>query len=154
MVKNNNFFHTIARFLFPEPPVSNRVSLFLLVARVIFGVLLMTHGIQKASHFTTLQSGFYDPLRVGSTVSLSLAIFAEIACSLGFILGAFYRLALIPMMFTMLVAFFSFHREDPFAAKELPFVYFCIFLLMFLAGPGKYALDYFITKQISRSNNV
>ncbi len=95
----------VLRFLFPLQPLDKRFSIFLLVFRILFGVLLMIHGIQKLTHFTTLQSGFPDPLGVGDTASLCLAIFGEVACSLGFILGAFYRLALIPMMFTLIMAF-------------------------------------------------
>ena len=88
------------------------------------------------------------PLGIGSSASLSLAIFGEVICSLGFIVGAFYRLALIPMIFTMCIAFFVIHGADPFAVKELALVYLAIFVLMYIAGPGNYSVDRLIAKKI------
>ena len=37
----------IYKFLFPSNPNSTGASLFLLILRVFFGLLLMNHGIQK-----------------------------------------------------------------------------------------------------------
>ena len=85
---------------------------------MIFGGLLFSHGIAKWSNFDTMSTMFPDPLGIGSSASLSLAIFGEVICSLGFIVGAFYRLALIPMIFTMCIAFFVIHGADPFAVKD------------------------------------
>ncbi|MDH6313398.1 putative oxidoreductase [Parabacteroides sp. PFB2-10] len=140
---------TILRFLFPLKPDNKEYSLFLLVFRILFGVLLMTHGIQKWMNFSELSQVFPDPLGVGSPVSLGLAIFGEVACSIAFILGAFYRLAVIPMLFTMMIAFFVIHGGDPFAAKELAFVYMIVYVILFMAGPGRYALDRVIAKAVA-----
>lgn len=140
---------TLLRFLFPLKPDNNAYSLFLLSFRILFGVLLMTHGIQKWMNFAELSQVFPDPIGVGGPVSLGLAIFGEVACSVAFIFGAFYRLAVIPMIFTMGVAFFVVHGSDPFAVKELAFVYMIVYILMFLAGPGKYAFDRILAKAIN-----
>lgn len=102
----------------------------------------------KWSNFDTMSTMFPDPLGIGSSASLSLAIFGEVICSLGFIVGAFYRLALIPMIFTMCIAFFVIHGADPFAVKELALVYLAIFVLMYIAGPGNYSVDRLIAKKI------
>ncbi len=132
---------TILRFLFPNKPDGQGFSLFLLSFRILFGGLFLTHGVQKWMNYSELSQSFPDPLGVGSQISLGLAIFGEVACSLGFIFGAFYRLALIPMIFTMGMAFFVIHGGDPFAARELAFAYMLVFIIMFIAGPGKYTLD-------------
>lgn len=84
---------------------------------MLFGVLLLSHGIAKVNDFAALSEVFPDPLGLGSRISLTLAIFGELFCSVGFIVGAFYRLALIPMIFTMCVALFVVHGDDPFAVK-------------------------------------
>ncbi|MCD8264263.1 MAG: DoxX family protein [Tannerellaceae bacterium] len=136
----NSFF----RFLFPMHPSGTRASLFLLACRIFFGLLLVSHGIQKLQAYAELSNTFPDPLGVGSKFSLTLAIMAELVCSLGFIFGALYRLCLIPMAFTMTVACFVIHATDPFSEKELPFVYLSVFILLFIAGPGKFAIDRFI----------
>lgn len=110
--------YAILRFLFPDKPYTAGNSWLLLAARIIFGGLLMSHGIAKWQNFDALSASFPDPLGVGGGVSLALAIFGEVICSAGFIAGLFYRLALIPMIFTMCVAFFAVHGGDPFAARE------------------------------------
>ena len=81
-------------------------------------------------------------------MSLSLAIFGEVVCSVGFILGLLYRLALIPMMFTMATALFVIHAGDTFAVKELAFTFLCVFIIMWIAGPGKYSADYLISRRL------
>jgi len=132
------------RFLFPMKSNNSVISAIMLITRVVFGVLLMSHGIQKWSHFNELSAMFPDPLGVGSSLSLMLAIFGELVCSMAFIVGFLYRLAMIPMIFTMLMAFFVIHANDPFAVKELAFIYLIVFVLMYIAGPGKISVDHWI----------
>ena len=140
----------ILNFLFPGEPRDSRSSWLLLAARVVFGLLLMSHGIAKWQNFDALSAAFPDPLGVGSGVSLALAIFSEVVCSVGFIAGLFYRLALIPMIFTMCVAFFAVHGGDPFAARELALAYLSVYVLMYAAGPGLYAADTLIARRLPK----
>lgn len=142
----------IIKFLFPTKQPSTNVSLLLLAARIIFGVLFMIHGLQKWSNFQELSAVFPDPLGVGSQASLILAIFGELACSVAFIFGILYRLSVIPMIFTMGVAFFVVHGADAFSVRELAFVYMAIFILMYIAGPGKFSVDGFIGKRIHKKS--
>lgn len=128
--------NAILRFLFPAAPSGAGASWLLLAARIVFGTLLMTHGIAKWHDFDSLSASFPDPLGVGSPVSLSLAIFGEVVCSLGFITGTLYRLALLPMIFTMCIAFFSVHSGDPFAVREMAMLYLAAFVLLWFAGPA------------------
>ena len=139
----------IYRFLFPSKPDGITISLLLLALRILFGGLL-SHGIQKWNNYAEMSAVFPDPLGVGSNVSLGLAIFGELACSIGFIFGALYRLAMIPMIFTMCMAFFVIHGSDPFAVKELAFVYLVVFILMYITGPGKFSIDRFISVPLSK----
>lgn len=141
----------IYKFLFPLKPDARAMSLLLLALRLLFGILLMAHGIQKGVNFGTASGSFPDPLGVGSPVSLGLAVFSELVCSLAFVFGFLYRLVLIPMIFTMGVAFFVIHGNDPFAVRELAFVYLVAFVLLYLAGPGRYAVDRFIAKAVAGS---
>ncbi|MDR0962657.1 MAG: DoxX family protein [Mediterranea sp.] len=138
------------KFLFPTKPEGAYASTLLLVARVVFGLLLMSHGIQKWTNFQELSASFPDPLGVGSSFSLVLAIFGELACSAAFIVGFLYRLSMIPMIFTMCVAFFVIHGGDAFSVKELPFAYLILFILLYLAGPGKYSVDHWLAKFIRK----
>lgn len=134
----------IYNFLFSSEPRDTKNSVLLLIARIIFGSLLLYHGIQKLGSFSELSSSFPDPLGIGNQLSLSLVIFGELVCSLGFIFGLLYRLTMIPMIFTMGIAFFVFHRQDPFVIKELSFNYLVVYLIMYITGPGKYTIDRFL----------
>ena len=137
-------------FLFPVKPDGTFISVILLIVRVVFGVMLMNHGIDKWANYQELSAVFPDPLGIGSPLSLGLAIFGELACSMAFIIGFLYRLAMIPMIFTMCVAFFIVHADDPFAVKELAFVYLVVFVLVYIVGPGKFAVDRWISKSLFR----
>lgn len=132
------------KFLFASTPDNKLISTTLLLFRLLFGILLISHGLQKALNFETLAVVFPDPLGIGSQMSLLLAIFGEVFCSVAFVFGFLYRLAMIPMIFTMFIAFFVIHSADPFATKELAFVYLLAFVILFIAGPGKYSVDLFI----------
>lgn len=140
----------IYRFLFPSKPDSTGASLFLLILRIFFGFLLMNHGIQKWSNYQELSVVFPDPLGIGSSLSLGLAIFGELVCSMAFIIGIFYRLAMLPMIFTMGMAFLVIHGNDTFAVKELALIYLVVFILMYISGPGKFSVDYLLGKELSK----
>ena len=140
----------LKRFLFPVKPDGTFISVILLIVRVVFGVMLMNHGIDKWANYQELSAVFPDPLGIGSPLSLGLAIFGELACSMAFIIGFLYRLAMIPMIFTMCMAFFIVHADDPFAVKELAFVYLVVFVLMYIVGPGKFSVDRWISKSLFR----
>ena len=75
--------YAILRFLFPDKPYTAGNSWLLLAARIIFGGLLMSHGIAKWQNFDALSAAFPDPLGVGSGVSLALAIFGVLVLALG-----------------------------------------------------------------------
>lgn len=127
-------------FLAPRTSDQKRFSLFVLSLRLLFGILLLTHGIGKIAHYSELSTTFADPLGIGSLWSLRLAIFGEVVCSAAFILGFLFRLSVVPMMITMLTAFVTVHHGS-IAEGELAFVYLMVFVLLFVSGPGQYAVD-------------
>jgi putative oxidoreductase len=137
----------IQNFLFPA--YNNFwFSLLLFFSRLIFGTMFLTHGLQKLANFKALSDSFPSIMGLGSTISLSLAIFAEVFCTIGFITGFLYRLSMIPMIFTMAVAVFVVHANDPFSTKEMALLYMLIFVIMYILGPGSIAADYFFVKKV------
>lgn len=140
----------IYRFLFPTKHYDASASWLLLAARVVFGLMLLSHGIDKWRHFGDLAAGFPDPIGLGGRVALVLAIFAEVVCSAGIIVGAFFRLTLIPPIVMLCVALLVVHGGDAFTAKELAAAYLAVFVLLFLAGPGRFALDRPIAERLRR----
>ena len=127
-------------FLFPQPTDSKSFSLLLLCLRLLFGIMLMLHGLEKVYNYTELCFVFPDPIHIGSEISLLFVIFAEILCSIFFIIGALYRIMMIPMVIIMLVAFFHIH-EGSIVEGELAFIYLLMFILMYISGPGQYSID-------------
>jgi putative oxidoreductase len=120
----------------------------LLILRVSFGgMMLVAHGWGKLVGFAELSQKFPDPIGVGSTLSLSLAVGAEVFCALAIVLGLFTRLAAIPLIVTMLVAAFVIHADDPWAKKEFALLYLLPFLSLVFTGAGKYSLDAFLAKR-------
>lgn len=128
-------------FLNYSPLSTGKLSVISLILRFMVGGAMLSHGIPKLMAFATLKETFPDPIGVGSMFSLMLSIGAEVGCSLLLILGLFTRLAVLPLAFTMLMAFFVIHASDPFAVKELAMMYFMIYVAIFSLGGGNYSVD-------------
>lgn len=111
------------------------------ILRISLGAtMLIAHGFPKLMGFSNIAPYFPDPLHVGSAVSLGLAVFAEFFCALLLISGTAIRAACVPLIITMAVAFFLVHGADPFAKKELAFLYMTGFIALFVSGAGAYSL--------------
>ena len=126
----------------------------LLTARIFIGVLMLVHGLPKLG---MLLSG--DPvdfpaiMGLSPKLSLFLAVVSEVICSVLILIGLGTRLAVIPLIITMLVAVFYFHLNDPFSAKEMGLHYLLVYALLFITGSGKYSLDNLITARTTLSMN-
>ena len=118
-------------------------SFGLLLLRVIPGAFLIAfHGWGKLAHFSENAAEFPDPLGVGSTVSLTLAVFAEVVCSALVVLGAATRFAAVPIVIMLLVAATIIHADDPWQKKEFALMYAVPFLTLIFTGPGRYSVDH------------
>lgn len=116
-------------------------DLGLLVLRLSVGALMLTHGWPKYSGFATKAETFADPIGFGPKTSLALAIGAELGCSLLLIVGLFTRFAAVPLAFTMGVAAFVVHANDPFAKQEFALLYMAAYVTLLFAGAGRFSID-------------
>ncbi len=115
------------------------------------GMLLGGHGWQKLADFGDVAARFPDPLGLGSpSFSLALAVFAEVLCALAVIFGAATRFAAIPLVFTMLVAAFLVHGDDPWSKKEFALLYAVPFLTLVFTGAGKFSVDEYFWPRTQR----
>jgi putative oxidoreductase len=120
----------------------------ILLLRITVAVFMITHVIPKMNKLIAGgEIQFPDPLGMGPTVSLVLAIFAELICSILIGFGFLTRLAAIPLIITMVVAAFIVHSGDPFKQKELALMYLVLYIVLLIIGSGKYSGDYFISKK-------
>ena len=90
--------------LFPKAE-STKTSLILLASRLVFGLTFASHGLDKLQHFSETATHFPAPFGMSGEVAVGLSIFGELVCGLAFVFGFLTRLALLPMIFTMIVAF-------------------------------------------------
>ena len=134
-------------FLFPQGFRGKGVSVLIMALRIFFGVLFFVHGMDKMMNFDHLSRTFPSVLGFGSYMSLMFAIFCEFCCSIFLIAGLLYRLILIPMIISMGVAFFDVH-DAILPEGELALIYFVVFIILFLIGPGRFSLDYLIDKRV------
>lgn len=118
----------------------------MLVLRVFVGLLLANHGYQKLVKFGTLKYRFMNFMHLGSTVSLSLIIIAELICGVLLILGLFTRLACIPIIIGMCVVVFIASNAHIFAQGERGMFYLAATITILFCGPGKISLDGLIGK--------
>jgi len=143
-VKSNKFIQMTLTFLLSEC-CSNAARLFL---RLFVGILMLTHGIAKIENFDTLVDTFPDPIGLG-TLTLPLIILVEVGASI-LVMVFLTRLALIPLIFSMIVAAFLTFPTFALATSELPLMYLGIFITLLLAGPGKCSIDYLLDKAYNR----
>jgi len=122
--------------------MKNASNIGFLLLRVSFSALLLTHGIPKLQ---MLVSGgeikFGDPIGLGVTTSLVLAVLGEAIAPIFIIIGYKTKLAAFFPFATMAVAALIVHGSDPLGVKEMALSYMFAFLCIMLLGAGKYSID-------------
>lgn len=144
-------------------------SIGLLILRVGLSAYMMSHGWGKVQMIMNGQyEMFGDPIGLGNHLSLILAAGAEFVCPLLVLVGLLTRLSALPVVFTMIVAAFVVHANDPWSmgkAAELfmsgqseswgskePALLFAIpFLALVFTGPGKLSIDAILWKRCTKS---
>ena len=120
----------------------------LLILRVSIGLLMaFAHGLGKIEKLMgpgPIQ--FPDPIGLGPKLSLILAGGAEFFLSFFLVLGLFTRLVSIPLAFTMIVAVFIFHADDPFSKMEYGILFLIPYVTLIFSGAGRFSIDHWINK--------
>lgn len=118
---------------------------FALIMRVFVSLFMIHHGYPKLEKF--IAGGdiqFYDFIGMGPKISLALCILGELVAPIFIILGYQTRFAAFLVWFTMAVAAYGAHANDPIDEKEMSLLYFVIFAGIAKFGPGKYSIDYYL----------
>lgn len=143
----------MARFFFQKLTISYP-DLAALVLRLGFGLMMsVNHGYVKLTHFHEWKSDFTSFMGLGGSLSLALAIFAELGCSILLILGLFTRLALVPLLVTMVVIFQS-HNWDFLGEGELGTCFLIGYLAILAIGPGRYSLDWALSERSANKGGL
>lgn len=122
-------------------PVSADAAL--LILRLWFGGMMITHGWAKVMNFGEYSGKFLNFLGLGTQTSLVLAIFGELVCPILLVLGLFTRFAALVAGFTMGVAFFIGHNGKLVGDGngETAFLYMGAYFALLLAGAGRFSID-------------
>jgi putative oxidoreductase len=99
------------------------------------------YGYQKAASYDQILPMFGDIIGIGAKLSFNLVIFAELICGAFVLLGFFTRLSVIPIFFTMIVAYFIAHAKNPFGIKQTAFIFLSLCIPIFILGSGRFSID-------------
>jgi putative oxidoreductase len=141
-----------AQFFYPPSGNTTRISIGLLLVRVIAGLAFMFHGWPKIQN----PFGWMGEEAPVPGIIQALPAVAEFAGGFCWIIGALMPLACFGLFCTMAVATaFHISRGDPFVASgggsyELALVFLSISVLLFLTGPGRFAVDALFFRQTKR----
>lgn len=137
----------IQKLFSPNTWSANATDLASFILRLSLGLLMLSHGFPKLMKLMDGNMEFGDPIGIGVPASLTLTVFSEVICSILIIIGLWTRLALIPLIITMVVAAFIVHSTDPLGTKEPSLMYLFGYITLFLLGSGKYAVDAILKKR-------
>ena len=139
--------------LFRVDQGSNGIHAALLLTRLGIAALMLTHGIPKmAMLFSGEPLQFPAMFGMSPELSLGLAVFAEVFCSILLLVGFATRLAVLPLIVTMLIALIFVHAADPFAKQEPAIYYLLVYLTLLFSGAGKYSVDYLLQAKQATTN--
>ncbi|MGH8384295.1 MAG: DoxX family protein [Pseudomonas sp.] len=105
-------------------------------------MLMLAHGLPKLLNFQHELGLIEDPFGMGSTLTLSLAIFAEVLCPVLIILGVLTRLSTLPILFLLAVSVMLVHPQWSLAEGQFAWLLLIIFSTIFIAGSGRLALGW------------
>ena len=136
-------------------PWPDTTQLGLLVLRFGVGALMFVHGKEKLSMLLDGQgSTWLDPLGIGSTLSLFLAMFAELVCSILLMAGFLTRLAALVLIVNFSVIVFVFDPQTSWnASYELGVAYLVAYVALFLTGAGKLSVDHYMVRKLLKSRD-
>ncbi len=123
--------------------IPRSVDLALLFLRLSAGLsMILLHGWKKLITFPTAVKDFQAV--VGPPwMSLGLAVFAEVICSVMLIAGVLTRFAAAVLAITMAVALLVVHKGDMTfeGGGELAGMYLFIYITLLLTGGGRFSAD-------------
>ena len=113
--------------------------LFLRVSGALF--LLWVHGLPKLLNYSEQLKLIEDPFHLGASVTLLLAIFAEVLCPLLIMAGVLVRLACLPVLCVLLIALGVVHPEWTLFEGQFGWLLLIIFTALLISGPGRLVLS-------------
>ncbi len=138
--------------IFPQPFARGRVAVALLLIRVVFGIGIATHGLQKCLDGGPFHWADSAPILQDIPPPLQgLATLSEFGGGLAMIFGLLTPLAMLGLTITMGVGLVKFHLAQgrPYVSIQHPGQdfeplghYLIVAFGLLFSGPGALSLDY------------
>ena len=117
-------------------------SIALLLLRIVFcGSMIFGHGLGKLNKVLDGNFNFSDPIGIGETPTLFLAVFSEFIAPIFILVGFKAKIFSFFPAATMFVAAFIVHLDDPFSRMEKSLLFLAVFISFMITGSGKYSVD-------------
>lgn len=131
---------------------SNLSRLFL---RLFVGVMILQIGVNQMARFDEY-SAYYTSMGMEGDFVVEALIVTELICSVLVTLGLFMRLALLPLLATMIFATQTIVVCGAgnvgvvcgMTSEMLPIMFAGVFVFFGISGPGKISLDYILARYI------
>lgn len=145
-LEENRMKRILGTSLFPPA-----TDLAVLVLRVVVGTsLFLRHGVEKLVGFSAMASHFPDPIHIGATASLVVALISDSICSLLVAIGLATRWTALFIFCNIAVAWAFVHHFQFFGRSgdhgELIVIYLAVMAALFLTGGGKFSLDHLLSR--------
>ncbi len=134
------------------PALSSRVSVGLLLLRIVIGLAFVQHGLPKIEHPTSWMTMMMGPHAFAPPWLQAMAAVAEFCGGLALVLGVLTPLVTIGIGIDMLTAIFFVHLPmgghwvgGP-GSFELPLFYLTSMVALLCTGPGLYSIDALLAK--------
>jgi putative oxidoreductase len=126
----------------------------LIIRVVVAGTLCLKHGTEKAFDFHTMATNtklpFPDPIHIGVVPSLFIAMLSDFVAALLIVFGLGTRWAAAFSFINIMVAYATVHHFSYWGPRadhgEIIVLMLGTFLGLIFTGPGRYSLDYLVTK--------
>jgi putative oxidoreductase len=138
-------------------------SALLLAVRLIWGGQFIQTGWGKWHDLPKVTAYFTDLGLPFPELNACLVATTELVCGLFLLLGLFGRLAPVPLIIAMGVAYVTTEQEafaalatgdlDPFLTAA-PFLFLFASLLILVFGPGRFSVDHLILSRWSKQENT
>jgi putative oxidoreductase len=131
-------------------PMERLAGLAPLIVRVVVGVIMAAHGLQKLMMGPANFGGFLAQLGVPSPTLMGYVVtFVELVGGVGLVVGLFSRLAALLLTINLTVAILLVKVNvgliappEAGAGAELDLALIAGFLTILFVGPGRLSLDY------------
>lgn len=135
-----------------NPNSSTTINNWVLLGfRVLLSIeMIYAHGLKKIGVGVAVAEQVPNPLHLPEVINNAFAISANIFFPILVVFGLLTRLSVLPILAVTLTGYFVLHFHDAPLIKDTPFMFSLSYLVILFLGAGKYSLDNYLFKKISK----